>query len=566
MNTISPRLRLEDPPAPLSPAPPGDDGVPNFRRMGLIARRHLGTLFLGGLAGLGLALVWIAFSHPVFESHAMVLMRRPAPVAAGMPEGPDAIPDAQLRNELEVIRSKELAAEVLARLGPDGLPGAPGDARAREDYLREATHVSRIEDSYIFIIDALGPDPATAARIANATAAAYVARRDAALAAAAAERRRALEAEVATLRATVARRQEEIVAAARDPGMFDEALLRRGELEQLLDGDRAAYAEAISLLRLADRAADPNLLRASVLSDAVPASEARGPKGYMILTLGLFLGLAAASGLALARENCDDTLRTGDAARRVLGLPFLGYLPRLPGEMTRTGLPGHPVWRVARDHPAGRTAETLRFARARAEARRMPGQSVVLGLAAPRPGAGTSLAAANLAFLLAAEGGRVVLIDADLSGAGLSATFGQRSPAGLAELLAGGDPEAPVEQPVEDGGFDFLACRAAASAPARRYVEAQRFEAILAARRARYDFILVDLPGLEDTAHARSMAPLCDGWVAITRWGATPAQALRAILGDEPALAVNLLGLMISDVTLTGLARYTPHVQPARDL
>ena len=560
MNTISPRLRLEEP----LPAPP-DDGIPNFRRARLIARRHLGLLLLGGLAGLGLALVWIALARPSFEAHAMVLMRRPAPVAAGMPEGPDAIPDAQLRNELEVLRSKELAAEVIARLGAEGLPGAPGDMRAREDYLRDVTRVSRLEESYIFIVDALGPDPETAARIANATAEAYVARREAALAAAAAERRRALEAEVSLLRAQVTRRQAEIVAAARDPGKFDEALLRRGELEQLLDGDRAAYGEALSLLRAADREADPNLLRASVLSEAVPPSEARGPKSYMILTLGLFLGLAAGSAIALARENCDDTLRTGDEARRILGQPFLGYLPRLPGAMTRAGLAAHPVWRVARDHPSGRYAETLRFARARAEARHAPGGAVVLGFAAARRGEGTSLAAANLAFLLAAEGARVLLIDADLSGAGLGATFGPRNPAGLAELLAAGTPAASAEQPVEDGGFAFLPGRVAGNGPARRYVEGPLFEAILAARRGRYDFILVDLPALEEVAHARALPPLLDGWVAIARWGATPGHALRAILRDEPALAANLLGIMISNVTPEGLARYTPHVQPARD-
>lgn len=552
MNSMSPRHRLGDAPPP----PVEDDGVPNLRRLRLLAGRHLGALLISGAAGLGLALVYQALSNPVHEAHAMVLMSRPSPLAAGLAEGPGAIPDAELRNELEVIRSKELAAEVVARLGSAAPPGPPEDTRAMEERLRQSIRVSRIEGSHIFIIDARASDPEGAARLANAVAGAYVDRREAEIAAAAADRRVALEARVAELRAAVAARQAEIVAASRDSSRFEEAMVRRGELEQLLESDRAAHARALAELRDTDRSGDPAELRASLLSDAVPPIEPTGPKPFMILTLGLCLGLACGGAIALARENLDDTLRTGDELRRALGQPFLGYLPRLPGAGTREGLADHPVWRVAADHPRCRYAETLRFIRARAERRGGSGSAPVLGIASARAGEGKSLAAANLAALLAAEGLRVLLIDADLRGTGLGTTFGNGATVTLADLAASAGPAGPHLAGGE-GGFTFLPARGAAAAPL--YIDGERLARVLDGQRGHFDFIILDLPALEDAAHARGALPVLDGWIAVARWGVTPGQALRSILRDDPELARNLLGAVLSDVRPEELRRYTHH-------
>lgn len=555
MDSMTPRHRLGDP--PLLPA---DDGVPNLRRLRLIAGRHLGALVISGAAGLGLAIAYQTLARPVHEAHAMVLMSRPAPLAAGLADGPGAIPDAELRNELEVIRSKELAAEVAARLGAT----AGADARAVAERLRESVRVSRIDGSHIFVIDARAREPEEAARLANAVAEAYVDRRGTAIVAAAAERRVALETRVGDLRAAVAARQAEIVAASRDSGQFEAAMVRRGELEQLLESDRAAYARALSELRETDLtrdlggnlAGDPTQLRAALLSDAVPPIEPTGPKPFMILTLGLFLGLASGGAVALARENLDDTLRTGAQLRHALGQPFLGYLPRLPGAATREGLAAHPVWRVAADHPRCRYAETLRFIRARAERGRSPGSAPAIGIASARAGEGKSLAAVNLAALLAAEGGRVLLIDADLRGTGLGATFGAGATVTLADLAASAGPAGP-HLAGGDGGFTFLPARGGGAAPL--YIEGAALARVLDGQRGHFDFIILDLPALEDAALARSALPALDGWVAVARWGRTPGHALTTILREDPELSRNLLGSVLSDVRPEDLRRYVHH-------
>lgn len=567
MNSHSAPRGLESPPRLAFDAPLAaiDDGVPNFQRLSLLLRRRLGLLLLCAAAGLGVALAVLSLSEPLYDARALVLMRRATPIASGPPEAPDAIPEPRLWNELEALRSKELAAEVLGRLGADGLPAAGTNGRAAEDILRDAVTVGRIDDSDIFAIDAVYTDPATAARIANAYAEAYVARRATAIAAAAAARRAALEARVEALRAELSARQAEVLDAARSSGGLDVTLLRRGELEALIDSDRAAYAEALASLRGAERDADPDELRATVMSAAVAPELPRGPKPFMIATLGVFLGLGLGGAIALARENLDSTLRTGDAVRLVLGQPFLGYLPRIRRARWRLGRPAHRAWRVASDHPRGRYVETLRFIRVRAEDRGYATGAIAIGFCSARPGEGKSLAAANFAALLAAEGRRTLLIDADTRGPGLGATFAAQGAPGLADLLPpGGDPGTRADQATA-GTFAFLPARGRNGA-APLHLDAAGFAQVLAAQRAAYDVIVVDLPALETAAYTRGILPLLDGWVAVVRWGATPAHAPRTILREEPMLARNLLGVALSDLEPRALRRYTPHASAARDV
>ncbi|PZQ51251.1 MAG: hypothetical protein DI556_03515 [Rhodovulum sulfidophilum] len=557
MNTLgAPRPQETRPLAPI------DEGLPNVQRLSLFLRRRFGLLFLCAAAGLGGALAFLAVAQPRYDARATVLLRRAAPVAAELPATPDTIPEPRLSTELEALRAPALAADVLARLDPADL-GARSDPRAAGEILRDTVAVSRIEDSHLLAIDATGADAATAARIANAYAEAYVARRATAIAAAAADRRAALEARVEALRAALAAREAELLGAARGGATLDATLLRRDEIEQLLESERAAYVAALSLLRDAERDADPAELRASVMAAAVAPELPRGPKPYMVAALGLFLGLGLGGALALARENLDASPRTGDAVRLMLGQPFLGYLPRIRRVRRRLGRPDHPAWRAAASRPRGRYAETLRFIRARAEGRSHGYGAITIGFCSARPGEGKSLAAANFAALLAAEGLRALLIDADTRGPGFGAGFAPKDAPGLADLLPPGDPGAPPPA-ILAAGFAFLPARGRGGAPPA-YLAGEAFAAVLGAQRDAFDVILVDLPALETAAHTRTILPLLDGWVAVARWGVTPAHALRTPLREEPWLARNLLGVVLSDLTPRGLRRYTPHTGAARD-
>ena len=124
-------------------------------------------------------------------------------------------------------------------------------------------------------------------------------------------------------------------------------------------------------------------------------------------------------------------------------------------------------------------------------------------------------------------------------------------------------PVGPLAPPAP-GGFAFLPARGR-SGSAPLHLDAEGFGRLLDAKRGRYDVILVDLPALDQAAFTRGLLLLLDGWVAVVRWSATPAPAARTVLREEPALARNLLGVVLSDLKPAALGRYTPHDRAAHD-
>ena len=542
MNSLSSRHQLDD-----APLPPADDGIPNFERFYLLVRRQLPLMVICGAAGMALGLVYLALSEPRYDARALMLIERGAPT-----DGPEsaAIDNAQLQNQLEIIRSKEMAAAVLNDLGgPGEILGAPEDKRGAEDFLRDNMSVTRVDASYIFVLNFNDTDPSKAARIANAYVEAFAARLAGAIDGAAAKRRDALDQRIEQLKAAVAERQNELLEAARSAGDFDETVRRRSEIEQLLEIDRRAYGEALTARGEAENNTDPNLLRATVLSGAAPPEVSGGPEPFMIVTLGMFLGLAVGGVLGLARENADDTLRTAEDIRVALGQPLLGYLPRLP-KAVHAGA----AWSFAAEHPLSRYAETLRFVRARAEGRVGRGGAVVIGLCSAQAGEGKTQVCANFARLLAAEGARVLVIDADLRAAASSAAFPEHAPVSLSGLLD--DPRGAALMSAEDG-VAFMPARGPGDALRALYIDAEAFDRIVEANRTAFDFILIDLPALETAAYTRRLLAGLDCWVAVARWGMTSRLALHAVLRDEAGLRRNLLGLVLSDVDMAGLRKYT---------
>ena len=79
---------------------------------------------------------------------------------------------------------------------------------------------------------------------------------------------------------------------------------------------------------------------------------------------------------------------------------------------------------------------------------------------------------------------------------------------------------------------------------------------LMADARKSFDYIVVDLPPLGPVIDAKAFAPLADGLVLVTAWGATPRALVRSILNAEPQVAAKILGLVLNKTDMKKLARY----------
>jgi capsular exopolysaccharide synthesis family protein len=156
--------------------------------------------------------------------------------------------------------------------------------------------------------------------------------------------------------------------------------------------------------------------RMATLSDRiniVQVDEARVPETPIRpilatnLMIGIFAGLAVTMSIAFLVEYADDTLKTPDAVRKVLGLPIIGFVNHVDSANNLRQL-------LINTAPRSLYSESIRTLRTNLEYAQVDSPLKTLLISSPLPGDGKTMTAANLATATAQSGKRVILIDADL--------------------------------------------------------------------------------------------------------------------------------------------------------
>ena len=171
----------------------------------------------------------------------------------------------------------------------------------------------------------------------------------------------------------------------------------------------------------------------------------------------------------------------------------------------------------------------------------------VLAVTSPRRIAGKSLGALNLALAIAADfDSTVLLVDADLSGAGLQGLFGLEGAMGLGDHLLSGVPipELLVNPGIER--FVFLPAGSAAVAQSAELLSTRVARELVAEMKARYDnrIVIVDLPPALATADALAFLPLADTTLVVIEEHTTRMADMEAMA--ELLAPFELAGMVMS--------------------
>src|SRR4029079_16520442 len=128
----------------------------------------------------------------------------------------------------------------------------------------------------------------------------------------------------------------------------------------------------------------------------------------------------------------------------VTGSAVLGLIPNIPGEANGFRFPmpwlgngacGRSRRRLVGSAAAGDpAAEAYRSLRTNINFARPSAPPKALVFTSPMPGDGKSTTAANMALVLAQQGSRVLLVDADMRRGELQDVFSQRSEPGLSNV------------------------------------------------------------------------------------------------------------------------------------
>lgn len=299
---------------------------------------------------------------------------------------------------------------------------------------------------------------------------------------------------------------------------------------------------------------------ARVITGAAVPKYPSSPKKALVLALSAVLGGLLGIGVAGFREYRDRFFRIGEQVREELGLEFLGSVPLVSSSPLPTQLDDEPTdiqRRVIRkastvtnyviDHPLSAFAETMRSMKVAADFALGDRRPKIIGVVSSLPGEGKTTVSINFAELLASQGSRTLLVDADLRNPGLSRAMARHANAGLVEALLDGRPLRDLLMVNPTTKLAFLPLANRRSVPhSSELLVSPSMDVFLREAGESFDHIIVDLPPISPVVDARAFASRADAFIYVVEWGRTSRHAARASVQSEPQIFSKCLGVVLN--------------------
>jgi succinoglycan biosynthesis transport protein ExoP len=350
------------------------------------------------------------------------------------------------------------------------------------------------------------------------------------------------------------------------------SLVQLRQLEQEATAIRALYQSFLQRYQETVQQESFPLNDARVISDASAPLQASEPRMVLFAAAGILLGLGAGVGIGAFRELSDRAFRTANQVETDLGIDVFGLLPNIDGP-SKAGTSGAgpglrdyttpsegALGQYATKHPFSSYSETLRAVKMGIDGSLKIDRAKVVGIVSSMPREGKSTVSLNLASLLALQGNRVALIDADLREAGLTKLAGLKPTLGLGDVLLEQTPisQIMVLDPVT-GLMIFPATVKHNFFLSGDLISSPNMVALLKSLSKVYDYVIVDLPPIGPVVDARVAAELLDAVVMVVEWGNVPRRFVRNALASSPAVREKLIGAVLNKVEVDKLKSYEPY-------
>jgi succinoglycan biosynthesis transport protein ExoP len=333
--------------------------------------------------------------------------------------------------------------------------------------------------------------------------------------------------------------------------------------KQEADSNRQLYDGLLQQLKEASLAAGLDSSNIRVVDRArVPIHPAR-PNIPMNMEFALLIGLVGGVAIAFGLEGLDTTVRTPDQAESISGLPILGVIPlqSLFGGAAAGIAKAHLLKRVPRNHasprplisylePQSEIAEAYRALRTSILLSSVshPPRSILVTSSVPQDG--KTMTCLNLGIVLAQQGKRILLVDADLRRPGIHKSFDLKGKIGLSNILTGGARISDAIQATVQPNLYVMPAGLVPPHPSE-LLSSSLMQDLLKKWREEYDHIIIDSPPVISVTDAVLLSVQADAVVLIIRSGETSAAHVRRTRNLLQSVNARMLGIVVNAADLT---------------
>jgi succinoglycan biosynthesis transport protein ExoP len=518
-----------------------------LKRYGAILWHWVWLIVLGTVLGAGAAYVSSRLTIPVYAASTTLLINE-APSSGKTTDYASILTSERLaRTYSEMMTKRPVMEEVAGALGLDVTPEA----------LARRVSVNLVRDTQLVVLQVEHEDPQLASNLANTIPVEFARQNSALQANRYSDSKANLSKEIETLKTQITAKQDEINALGADKTPAKDAELSRlnSELTQLRQSS-AFLLQSYENIRLAEAQSTSNIV--VVEGAQVPAVPVR-PRTLQNTLLGAIVGLLLSMGIIFLIEYLDDRVRSPEQIDKVLKLPVVGLIARMPNGSAKgqAGL-------IAVREPRSPIVEAFRSLRTNIQFAGVDKPIRTLLVSSSGPSEGKSTVAANLAVVMAQAGLKVALVDCDLRRPTVHKKFEMTNRAGLTDVMLQ-DPSQwnGVMQPT---GVNNLSVVMSGSLPPNpsELLGSKRMKQFLEHLHKSCDMVIIDAPPLLPVTDAMVLAPMTDGVVLVIDYGSTRiGEALQGKTQLDQSGA-RLLGVVMNKIP-TGRRGYSYYYYYNRD-
>jgi polysaccharide biosynthesis transport protein len=317
------------------------------------------------------------------------------------------------------------------------------------------------------------------------------------------------------------------------------------------------YDNLMQKLKEADVLAGLRSSELNIVDPAVVPGRPAKPSVPLYLAVGTLAGLMLGVIAAFVAEAMDRTIRNPEEIESTTQIPVLGIIPeaRIPpglepkdwlkayGPNDRGGAEDKTAGFLSAEHWV--VTDAFRQVRTSLLLSWPDEPPKVLMMASAMSQEGKSFTSLNLAAALAQNGGKVLLVDADLRRGTLSRIVRQHSAIGLSEVLLGSAGHDAYRQIDEVPGLMFMPAGALLSSPAE-LLGSGKMAKLVQSWREEFSYVVIDTPALLPVTDAVVLSPHVDIVIMVARFAFTQSQSVVRAIRLLRAVQVKYISVLVN--------------------